>query len=785
MKRCINIKISLFVFAFISISGCAVFAANEFDSSKVPDRQVAFDSSWGQKYKAEVKPIFDKRCVVCHGCYDAPCQLKLTSAAGVDRGANKERVYDGARLLPAKHVSSFVDAHTTKAWRENGFYPILNEGSQIDNANTKVSILYKLLDLKNQNPLPEQDLLPEEITLGLDRSQQCPTIYQFEEYAERFPLWGMPYGLPALSKVEQEAIVDWLNADSPIPEEAPLSNELQKKVNKWEKLLNKDSLKAKLVNRYIYEHLYLFHIYFHGDKALNYFQLVRSYTPPGETIKIIDTVRPFDDPGVEKFYYRLKVVDATVVSKTHMPYELGEARMKRWEKLFYEAEYEVKNEVSYEVEVASNPFIAYQQLPVDSRYRFMLDDAEKIIMAFMKGPVCRGQIALDVIRDRFWVFFSNPSKQIPSDNAEFLATNSGNLQLPAESGNPVLSTITDWNEYAQLQKTYLKNKYKYEEQLFEQNEKLNLSLVWDGDGKNSNASLTVFRHFDSASVVKGLVGGKPTTAWIIDYSIFERIHYLLVAGYNVFGNVGHQLLTRLYMDFLRMESEINFIELLPRNKREQIWKEWYVGADQHVTNYFDAVNELLIHETGINYKSDHPKEELLGLLSQLMFDIKDQGYDINKDNTSKDYLKPMEALNEMPNSAVQLLPHLTFLSVEGNKGELSVFTLIRNNAHKNVATLFNEKSNRNPVKDSVTVVNGFLGAYPNAFWHVQEKQLNKLADNVANIKSKQGYTEFMNIYGVRRTARNFWQHSDNLHVNFKQKNPVDFSMFDYNRLENR
>lgn len=36
--------------------------------------------------------------------------------------------------------------------------------------------------------------------------------------------------------------------------------------------------------------------------------------------------------------------------------------------------------------------------------------------------------------------------------------------------------------------------------------------------------------------------------------MLERIHYLLVAGFNVFGNVGHQLNTRLYINFLRMQG---------------------------------------------------------------------------------------------------------------------------------------------------------------------------------------------------------------------------------------
>ncbi|MCL5779337.1 hypothetical protein M1105_20530 [Limibaculum sp. FT325] len=46
------------------------------------------------KAAAEVPRILERRCVVCHGCYDAPCQLKLSSPDGVARGAAKSDVYD-------------------------------------------------------------------------------------------------------------------------------------------------------------------------------------------------------------------------------------------------------------------------------------------------------------------------------------------------------------------------------------------------------------------------------------------------------------------------------------------------------------------------------------------------------------------------------------------------------------------------------------------------------------------------------------------------------------------
>ena len=58
-------------------------------------------------YPAQIKPIVEQRCMVCHGCYDAPCQLKLDAWTGLARGASKEKVYDGTRLRAANMTRLF------------------------------------------------------------------------------------------------------------------------------------------------------------------------------------------------------------------------------------------------------------------------------------------------------------------------------------------------------------------------------------------------------------------------------------------------------------------------------------------------------------------------------------------------------------------------------------------------------------------------------------------------------------------------------------------------------
>mgnify|MGYP006114961387 CR=1 FL=1 len=129
-----------------------------------------------------------------------------------------------------------------------------------------------------------------------------------------------------------------------------------------------------------------------------------------------------------------------------------------------------------------------------------------------------------------------------------------------------------------MEKKFIDAREKRFREVISGDEKLTLDHLWDGDGNNRNAALTVFRHFDSSSIIKGLAGDTPKTAWVISYPLLERIHYLLVAGFDVYGNVGHQLLMRLYMDFLRMEGEAAFLKFFPSDYAQQQLDMWYRGG---------------------------------------------------------------------------------------------------------------------------------------------------------------------------------------------------------------
>ena len=97
-----------------------------------------------------------------------------------------------------------------------------------------------------------------------------------------------------------------------------------------------------------------------------------------------------------------------------------------------------------------------------------------------------------------------------------------------------------------------------------------ISDLWDGGGSNPNAVLTIFRHFDHSYVLKGLRGGEANSYFVLDYGLLERLVYNLVVGFDVFGNLSHQLHTRLYMEMLRREAEDNFLLFLPPQERVRL-----------------------------------------------------------------------------------------------------------------------------------------------------------------------------------------------------------------------
>ena len=149
------------------LAACATLPGSTFDAQFGPADPTRFDqpvaSATAPSYQQVIQPILDRRCVVCHACYDAPCQLKTTSWEGLARGASKVPVYDATRLLAAPTTRLYEDAQKASDWRTRGFFPVLNEHANTPEANRTAGLLYRLLELKRAHPGPRQGVLGNQL----------------------------------------------------------------------------------------------------------------------------------------------------------------------------------------------------------------------------------------------------------------------------------------------------------------------------------------------------------------------------------------------------------------------------------------------------------------------------------------------------------------------------------------------------------------------------------------------------------------------------------------------
>ena len=308
---------------------------------------------------------------------------------------------------------------------------------------------------------------------------------------------------------------------------------------------------------------------------------MRSRTPCGAVIDEIATRRPNEDPETGSFQYCLSRLDGTIVDKTHIPYDLSPEKLERIRRTFLAPQWDVKSLPGYADETAANPFVTFADIPVRSRYQFLLDDAEYEISTFIKGPVCNGSIAVNSIQEQFFVFFLTPDADNMVMSAEYARQARELLIMPGVWGSdvPILDGIPFFQRLIAHREAY--RKFRAEESRRLRPAGYTLADIWNGDGHNPNALLTVFRHFDNAVVTQGAAGDLPKTLFVLDYSLFERLVYNLVVNYDVFGNIGHQALTRLYMDLIRMEAEELFLSFLPPSQRLGLRQSWYRGGPPH------------------------------------------------------------------------------------------------------------------------------------------------------------------------------------------------------------
>ena len=732
-----------------------------------PTAQIVAPPPTSPSYLEDIQPIFNRRCIACHGCLGSPCNLKLDSFRGVDRGGFGFNPY-------SVHFSSYprVDMDivpTTEDWRKRGFYPVLERGATGPD-RLAGSLLHQMVKAGYEHNQPG---FSREALMPLYRKRydhQCPSNPgAAAPYLAANPAAGMPFGLPAISRADFEQLTAWVENDSPGPTAEELRTAAAVRapaaVAQWETFFNDPDPRSRLVARFIFDHVFLASIVLEESPG-DFFRLVRSKTPPTQTVReadgqeqtvarpveVIATPLPYDNPydyaGVTQFWYRLEKITTPIVQKNHFVWRLRARDIDHLKDLFLKPAWEDTHYLNPPWGIG-NPFRIYRAIPAEARARFLLENAELIVSGVTYGPVCLGQTATYAVKDHFWVYFIDPRFD-PS------------VQRP-ELGLDTWSTMMDRSligdaDYADA----------YGATLARLTPKgFPIEAIWKGDGHNDqNAWLTVLRHETNVSVLKGRQGGIPNTQWLIGYSGFERLYYDTVASFKYWEGDVSKLETLGFFNLLRQELEDNFLLLLPRHDRQPIRKQWSQGIG--------AVGRALVPFAGeslpgrIKENRHHP---LLGLIERIQAHlgpaisgpvdelnprVKPQVSLDSPLSSYEDWVKAVSTLTTTTHYRFpRFLPSVVLLRLN-HGAESRVYSLIANRAYKTQFDMVFQNGEALPDEDTLSVYPTIIGGFPNLLMEFDLAQAADFLRSLRAVETLEDWAAVRNRYGILRNSERFW-----------------------------
>ena len=719
-------------------------------------------------YTDDIQPIFNKRCIACHGCLGSPCNLKLTSFRGLDRGGFGQNPY-------SSHLESYARTdlnvvQTTEEWRARGFYPVLSRnGSKAENVSR--SMLIQMVDAGAKHNTPgfsRKALMP---LYAKRYEHQCPaTPDVLAARIEKNPAIGMPFGLPSLTEKEVDTLRTWVAGNAPGPTDAErvkietVAN--PEAVFAWETFFNASDKRAALVSRYIFDHVFLATIVL-AESPGDYFKLVRSKTPPGDPaqnpparVEMIDTPLPYTDPykyaGVDRFYYRLKKITAPRVQKNHFVWQLADKDMAHLKSLFFDRPWPRKDARDGHDQAPwniGNPFKVYREIPVEARYRFLLENSELVVSGITYGPVCLGQTATFAIKDQFWVFFVDPKYDVSVHDPKLGLETWETFMDRSLLGNDAYE-----GAYGAALKRLQPKGYS-------------IDAIWNGDRKNPNAWLTVLRHESNVSVMKGRQGGIPRTLWLMDYSGFERIYYDTVANFAYWSGDVPKLETLVFFNFLRQEFEDNFLLLLPKDLREKYRNDWtrgigqaalalepFAGADQPTQIKTSGRDPLLGLIEAIQ---DHMGETVSGPPDLLNPRVKPH---VSLDRPITSYDEWVAAASLLTQTRAykfpRFLPSVILLKLDNGDGHARVYSLIANRVYKTQDTILFQNGQALPQLYTMSIYPTIVGGFPNYFMEMNLRDAADFLRGLRDVETLQDWNRLRDRYGILRNNARFWETYD-------------------------
>jgi hypothetical protein len=262
--------------------------------------------------------------VVCHACYDAPCQLKLGSSEGIDRGANPDEVYDALRLRQADPTRLFEDAQTTAAWRDEDSTRCSTSARRARRSTARAACCISCSSSSGPTRWPGT-LLPADVDLRLRHREKCPTDRGAPPPRAQAPRVG--HALRATGAVRRAS-----TRSSPAGSRRGRSTARRRRCRRRsigpggrvggvpEPGLAEGPPRESLYLRAPVPRAPVLRRRRDGTARRQFYKLVRSRTPPGQPIGGSPPAGPTTIPGSSVPYYRLVPEREAIVAKLHLPY---------------------------------------------------------------------------------------------------------------------------------------------------------------------------------------------------------------------------------------------------------------------------------------------------------------------------------------------------------------------------------------------------------------------------------------------------------------------------------
>lgn len=735
-----------FIFPLIVLGGILSFFYFTTQSPNTLRSPASFKKTLhfeNDEFISKVQPILEKRCVVCHSCYEAPCLMHFTSYEGIQRGLTKhERFEIFSDSLPnrIRDAPLYIGENNSPRWDQpewakrdfSAIFQTLPSG-KIDLKNSLFALAIKQGRLNTPDFNYHENIDPEVHTCA-QNSKELKSIYY------KNPLRGMPYALLALEDSDYNILNEWMLRGAPGPTletkniwDLPSNPET---ILLFEKFFNKDNPKAQLTARYIYEHSIFAHIHFKGTSEKEFYELIRASNSHGAPKEIV--TEKANDLIKTPFVYRLRRVHDIIVRKNHVLWELDQNDLLEWKKLFHDTNWENEDNLQDYLSTLNNqdqkdPFKYFSPIPLNSRYIFMVNNAEMIMGEVIKSPSCSGKVATLAIKDHFWSFFLTP----------------------------------------QMNEKYLKNKIN--------------SIPVDEKSVHQKMSLTFFRHHTNATVHKGLWGGTPQTFWLLDYKNYEDLYYNLVINYKPWANSAHQILTWKHMTANRQEAEKRFIDFLLsndkgcKNCKNLAWSSWEKNFfPLNISNQLMLNNSLKFIQHQVSSIMEKSVNNELDKLNGRPRKTPDQ----ERTSIEKWEDEILNLTHKKYFPFLQFFPELVYVKLTDSFENEKVYSLIINKTYKTNNSIVAGTIDQNlilvPEENQLIIIEGLIGNHPNLFINLKIDESSEFTESLKKIKTLQDWKTFRNQFAINRNSKDFWNVYDHFYSWQYKNSPLDSGAIDLN-----